>query len=194
MIDIFLGTRVLHLTDKPSDYNIEYKDRQQLKDLIGKFTEGYYTEIYIYHHDLDELFKNFKIFFNYIEAAGGLVFNKYGQILFIRRNSLWDLPKGKIEKGETPQEAALREVSEECGIDDMAIIKRLPDTYHIFNRGGKENLKKTYWFKILYHGSKEPTPLREEGITETRWVNPEDISYIMEHTHPNLLPIIKLAY
>ncbi|MBK9671561.1 MAG: NUDIX domain-containing protein [Bacteroidetes bacterium] len=65
-----------------------------------------------------------------IEAAGGIVKNKQGQLLFIFRHGKWDLPKGKIEKGENEQDAALREVEEECGIAELTLQKKLTTTFH----------------------------------------------------------------
>ncbi len=190
-IDIYSRNKIFHLTDEPNEYHIQYKDRKQLKDLLDKFAEGFYTEVYVYHSDLTELFKNFRLFFNYIESAGGVVFNKYGQILFLKKNQIWDLPKGKIEKGETPEEAAVREVSEETGLDNLVIVNSLPSTYHIFKRKDKKYLKKIYWYKMLYKGYKNPRPLKEEGITDIQWVNPEQLPYIIDHIHPNLTEMVK---
>ncbi len=192
MLEVFMGNKKIVLTDEPNEYYIKFKDRKQLKDLLDKFFEGFYTEIYIYHPDLNELFKNFKIFFTYVESAGGIIFNTKGQILFIRRTSIWDLPKGKLEKGETPEDAALREVKEECGLDDhLIILQHIKDTYHIFLRSNKKYLKKIYWFKMLYKGNKEPQPLKTEGITEIRWFDPGELDKILDFTYPNIIPLIK---
>ncbi len=192
MLEIFMGNRHIYLTDEYDEYYIKFKDRKQLKDLLDKFFEGFYTEIYIYHPDLNELFKNFKLFFTYIESAGGIIFNDKGEILFIRHTTVWDLPKGKIEKGETPEDAALREVKEECGLDDhLIIIQHLKDTYHIFIRNNKRFLKKIYWYKMLYRGNKEPQPLKSEGITEIKWVAPEDLDKIFDITYPNIISLVK---
>ncbi len=193
MLEIYMGTKRIFLSDEPNEYYIKYKDRKQLKELLDKFFDDFYTEIYIYHNDLNELFKNFKVFFTYIESAGGIVFNKYGQLLVIRKNSVWDLPKGKIEKGETPEDAAIREVKEECGLDSLTIIQHIKDTYHIFSRGEKRFLKKTYWYKMLYKGYKEPQPLKAEGITEIRWIDPENVNQVFQYMHPNLIPLLKLV-
>ncbi len=191
MIEIYMGTRKIFLTDEFDEYYIKYKDRKQLKDLLDKFFEGFYTEIYIYHNDLNELFKNFKVFFIYVESAGGLVFNREGKLLLIRKNSVWDLPKGKIEKGETPEDTAIREVKEECGLDNLFILRHIRDTYHIFTRHNKRFLKKTYWYQMIYKGGKEPKPLKAEGITEIRWIDPAELDKIYNFMHPNLVPLIK---
>ena len=62
--------------------------------------------------EFDEFIKNRK----FIHAAGGLVQNTNGDFLFMERNNTLDLPKGKLEKGESDEEGALREVEEETGV------------------------------------------------------------------------------
>ena len=77
-------------------------------------------------------------------SAGGLVIDFSGtQGLLIgrvdlkdatRERLLWSLPKGHIESGETPEEAALREVMEETGIGNLVIAGKLDSTYHIYKQ------------------------------------------------------------
>ncbi len=190
-IDIYAGTKIFHLTDEPSEYHIHYTDRKHLKDIVDKFLEGFYTEVYVYHENINDLFKNFKIFFKFIESAGGIVFNKYGQILFLRKNQIWDLPKGKIEIGETPEEAALREVREETGLDSLTIVNSLPSSFHIFRRNTQNYLKKIYWYKMIYNGMAKPRPLRSEGIVEARWFDRDQIPFLLDRLHPNLVKLVK---
>ena len=97
---------------------------------------------------IEENWKDFCSKFIMIEAAGGLVFNKDGHILMIFRNGKWDLPKGKLEIGESVEECAKREVEEECGIYGLDIIEKLLDTYHTYKLKGNKILKKTYWYKM----------------------------------------------
>jgi hypothetical protein len=111
-------------------------------------------------------FKDFKL----IEAAGGLVQNKMNQFLFIFRNNKWDLPKGKIEKKELADAAAIREVMEETGIDDLVLKNLLHTSYHIYELKKQLVLKKTYWYVMYSSSSKIPIPQEEEGITEVKWM------------------------
>lgn len=129
-----------------------------------------------------------------IPAAGGAVRNN-GKILFIFRNGKWDLPKGKIEKGETPKQAALREVEEECGLQDLSISKTLPATYHIYRSPYKETkgqwvFKKTTWFEMAYAGTESGTPQTEEGISAVRWFAPSELDEVLQNTYANLYEII----
>ena len=113
---------------------------------------------------------NFKSLFTLIEAAGGLVKNKDGAWLFIHRNGMWDLPKGKIEKDEKIEDCAVREVAEECGIDEPVIIKPLETTFHTYKLNSQRILKPTHWFLMESSDRSELVPQTEEGITNVSWV------------------------
>lgn len=193
MIKIYFEDRVVFLTDEKRPEYSHYKSRHELAALIKKFSESEYPELYICGESLNELYQNFKSCFKYIEAAGGLVKNSMDKILVINRFDRWDLPKGKVEQGETYQEAAVREVSEECGIPKPFIVRQLPSTFHTYENDGKQYLKRIYWFEMIYKGSDELNPLKKEGITEARWVNRYEIDKVMKNTFASLLDIWKLV-
>jgi 8-oxo-dGTP pyrophosphatase MutT (NUDIX family) len=113
-----------------------------------------------------------------IEAAGGVVFNNKNEVLLIKRLGKWDLPKGKMEGEELPEESAVREVMEECGIDGLTILEKLPSTYHVYKMHNFNFLKITYWYKMQTDFDKPLTPQIEESITEVKWepwdkINPD---------------------
>ncbi len=112
----------------------------------------------------------------WVRAAGGIVADDEGNMLLIRRNGRWDLPKGKVENGETLLQAALREVEEETGQHPLPTENRYPiKTYHIFNLYGGWHLKQTSWFDMHVAGVKpQGKPQEEEGITGCEWVAPEE--------------------
>ena len=112
----------------------------------------------------------------YVRAAGGIVIAADGSMLLIRRNGRWDLPKGKVEAGETLLQAALREVEEETGIAPQP--RNYPavqpiKTYHVFNLYGGWHLKQTSWFAMTAE-RKAAVPQQEEGITDVEWVAPDE--------------------
>lgn len=116
--------------------------------------------------------KSWEVFcslYTIMEAAGGLVKNSKGKLLMIFRNGKWDLPKGKIEAGEAPDEAALREVSEECGIGQLKIIRPASVSYHTYPYKDKKVLKRTYWYLMSTSDEGEPVPQLEEGISKAAW-------------------------
>lgn len=109
----------------------------RLKKIIKKIYEGQQLYVNLYHSNEEKLLKHLKKKLPVVVAGGGLVFNAKREILFIYRNNKWDLPKGKIEKGEAIQDCALREVTEETGIGDLSIRRFIKKTYHVFKRNGK---------------------------------------------------------
>lgn len=134
--------------------------------------------------------------FHQLPAAGGLVRRGDGRILFIHRLGKWDLPKGKIETGESVQEAALREVEEECSISHLTIIRLLPSTYHIYRSpwlpaGDNWVWKETCWFEMFYDGSELPSPQIEEDITEIRWFAPDELSEMLANTFGNIAWLVR---
>lgn len=126
--------------------------------------------LFILSGDLKQLKKDFFSVFKIVEAAGGLVINKEGKVLFIYRRGHWDLPKGKMEEGETKKQSAIREVMEETGLSQVQITQKLMTTYHIY-RGQSSNkriLKPSYWYLMHAKGSKVK-PQLEEGIEKVEW-------------------------
>ena len=116
------------------------------KKLIKQILKGDLDYINLYHKNEEKLEKFLKKKLPVVKAAGGLVYNHKQEILFIYRNSKWDLPKGGIEKGETKEEAAIREVEEETGVQNLEIRDFITKTYHVFKRNGEFKLKITYWY------------------------------------------------
>ena len=124
-----------------------------------------------------------------VTAAGGIVSTKSGLKLFIFRNGKWDLPKGKAEKKESAEICALREVSEECGMDinALSIQEPLGKTYHIYAQNRKTHLKTTYWFGMLYSGNTETLePQLAEGIHHCVWVDRDTILPLMKNTYGSI--------
>ena len=134
---------------------------------------------------------SFSLPYKVIEAAGGLVKNKKGEYLFIFRNGKWDLPKGKIEKGEGIKSAGIREVEEECGITKLKIVKELESTYHIYHQDEKAILKRTYWFEMLCEDESKLVPQTEEGITDVKWLSKKDLQQVNDNTYDSIKGVMK---
>ncbi|OIQ40008.1 MAG: hypothetical protein BM563_03715 [Bacteroidetes bacterium MedPE-SWsnd-G1] len=189
MYTIFIEDIPIYLTENielSTKKNFYLKDEITIEYLLKLAKSKTIESIYLYHNDLKKLWKEFKWFFKIEKAAGGKVQNENGEILFIYRFEKWDLPKGKIENGEKKREAAIREVEEECGISKLEIIKKLPKTYHIFQRKGRETLKITYWYAMKTNYKGELIPQVEEGITNVVFKNKNEISEAMENTYGNI--------
>ncbi|NQW43158.1 MAG: NUDIX domain-containing protein [Bacteroidetes bacterium] len=141
--------------------------------------------------DYCEVFKQIKKPFNLIKAAGGIVYNDKKQLLLIKRLGKWDLPKGKIEKGEDQRLAALREVHEECGIAFLGIVKKSAYTYHVYFLKGRWILKRTVWFTMIAFGTDKLVPQTEENITEVKWVDIDFVKQPNFDTYASLIDIFE---
>lgn len=127
-----------------------------------------------------------------ILAAGGIVIHE-NFLLVIKRNGFFDLPKGHLEKNETIEDCAIREVEEECGINGLYILGSPQITFHQYELGGEIISKKTYWYpmQIKRMQKPKPKPQLEEGIEEAMWINIRELDIVMKHTHDNLIPIFE---
>ena len=165
-----------------------------IKSMLHEIKKEEFHAGVIWNTDLDRLketfFKNFRI----IEAAGGIVQNDKKDILFIHRLGKWDLPKGKIEKGEKEEECALREVKEETGVANLHLKKKVGETYHVYDEFGKHFLKISHWFHITCSTKQELKPQIEEHITEIKWVKTLDIKDPLKNTYPSIKDILSTFF
>jgi 8-oxo-dGTP pyrophosphatase MutT (NUDIX family) len=199
MYKVFFNDRVVLLTDDfirnfQVKYGLfyKYKDVSELKELLGFYWDlKQINTLFIFHHDIDELRERFKSCFQSVNAAGGLVRNEEGQYLVMKRRGKWDLPKGKVNRNEKLQDAALREVSEETGLTDLKIINPLLSTYHSYFIDDELILKRTSWYEMEFHGFEKPIPEEEEDITEVRWVNKDDLPKITDNTYLAIIDVLK---
>jgi 8-oxo-dGTP pyrophosphatase MutT (NUDIX family) len=145
------------------------------------------------HSNLEELRKAFWKKFLLVKAGGGLVRNGEGRYLFMLRRSVWDLPKGKLDPGETIEQCAVREVGEETGLQGVTLESPLLLTYHTYDENGKHILKETHWFRMSVSDTKGLKPQLEEQITELRWVDAGGLKDVLSHTFPSIRDVIQTA-
>ena len=161
-----------------------------MKAMLHEIKKDEFHAGVIWHSDLEKLkevfFKNFKI----IEAAGGIVQNEKKDILFINRLGKWDLPKGKIEKGEKEEVCAVREVTEETGVTNLHLKKKVGKTYHVYDEFGKRFLKISHWYHMTCSSTQTLIPQTVEDITEVKWVKTIDIKEPIKNTYPSIKNIL----
>jgi 8-oxo-dGTP pyrophosphatase MutT (NUDIX family) len=125
----------------------------------------------------------------FIEAAGGVV-ERDGRFLFIKRLGHWDIPKGKLDAGESPEAGGVREVEEECGIVAPKIVSHLCNTWHAYEKNGVLCLKKTWWYRMVETKPSELVPQTEEGITEIRFFSRDEISGILKDAYGSIRSVV----
>jgi len=143
-------------------------------------------EYIFYTQNPVETLETFCSHFLVLEAAGGWVKNALGQSLWIHRLGIWDLPKGKVEKGETIEHAAVREVEEECGIPAPTLGKPMPKSYHMYFLKGRWVFKITHWFHMESEYSGVLTPQTEEDISTVVWIDPNEELHKINSTYSSI--------
>jgi 8-oxo-dGTP pyrophosphatase MutT (NUDIX family) len=169
----------------------KFNNLQELTELVHVFNElTRIDKLFIFHDDILTLFEEFKACFNYIEAGGGVVIRPDGRFLGMKRDGIWDLPKGKLDPNESSEEAALREVQEETGLEGLEIVQPILSTFHTYQLTRDMNLKKTKWYEMKYTGNATPVPQADENITEIVWVEPGKTDFIRKNTYPSVLDVL----
>lgn len=129
-----------------------------------------------------------------IIAAGGIVINELNEILMIYRRGKWDLPKGKLDKGEAIETCAIREVTEETGIANIQLRKLIGKTYHEYfdNWINEEVIKETYWYEMKVQNKTQLIPQIEEDIETVEWVNKTELPNKLKNSYKNIEEIISI--
>jgi ADP-ribose pyrophosphatase YjhB (NUDIX family) len=188
MYKVFVNEKPIIITSssqKENNFPVYILKNIVLDEIIHKLRNEIIDGVYLYTPDLESGWNYFLTQIKVVPAAGGLVKNNKNDILFIYRNNIWDLPKGRIEKNESIETAAIREVEEECSIFNLTIEKQLITTYHIYFQN-KNKLKLTYWFLMNSNYDKPLIPQIEEGITKVEFIKEESIDTILKESYANI--------
>ncbi|MDQ0067243.1 NUDIX hydrolase [Chryseobacterium lathyri] len=195
MYKVFVNEKKLLVSKHPEplEKELRYESFTTLEIALDLLENTSVKELNVFGENIEEIWGEFQKLFRIIEAAGGLVNNPDGKLLFIKRLGKWDLPKGKMEKGESREESAIREIEEETGLKDVELVKFINTTYHIYiERNGEKILKCTHWFEMNFNGEDTSKPQIEEGITEVAWKNTTQIeNEVFPSTFKNIELIVK---
>ena len=123
---------------------------------------------------------------HFIEAGGGLVQNDFGEYLLIYRGEKWDLPKGKQEDGEELPCTALREIQEECGLNNLHLGPFIACTRHSYWQDDRLIFKRTHWYRMGVRGRPPLYPQTEEGIAQCCWCNKEEVLLKLNESYPSV--------
>jgi 8-oxo-dGTP pyrophosphatase MutT (NUDIX family) len=204
IVPIFFGDKPVYLCDElndelkellhhPDAVFIDELSSNAVNSLLHEIKNPDFHAAVVLHSDLKALKKAVWKHFKIIKAGGGLVLNEKNQILFIFRKGHWDLPKGKLDKGETIEECAVREVKEETGLNRIILGKALTTTFHTYDEFGKHILKESYWYFMKGDSEEELVPQTEESITAIGWKNQDELSSILPGAYPSIRQVIKQA-
>jgi 8-oxo-dGTP pyrophosphatase MutT (NUDIX family) len=187
----FINPEQAQLTGS-SDIIVHEPTKEKVRFYVEKIEENKIIgDIYFISNQPEKVFFDFCSLYTSIDAAGGIIKNTKGEILFIFRLGTWDLPKGKANQGEDARETALREVEEETGVKNAEITGELTPTYHTYTIDDKRILKKTRWFEMKCPDGQNLVPQFEEDITELKWVSIDQIQSILNNTYPSLIELLR---
>lgn len=187
---VILSSKITKSFEKNDGLFYKYQKKEELTELLECFENlSEIKTLYILHDNVDQLFEMIKSCFTIVEAAGGVIRRNDGKILTIFRRGKWDLPKGKVEKGEFYKQTALREVKEECGLNQIDIKNKLTETYHVYREHGTRILKRTIWYEMQLTSDQQPVIQVEEGIADFKWIDYKGLNEIMKNTYESLKDI-----
>ena len=205
MYKIYINETPLFLVKNKQDVSDLFEDSKTLygkyrkrKKFIANYIDmlekgGEYDAVILYGDDYEGLVNDFMSFYKILPAAGGLVFNEDKEILMIYRRGFWDLPKGKVEKDETIEAAAIREVQEETGIKHVELGPKLVDTYHTyFSKSGKRILKLSHWF-LMFTSDRVLIPQVEEDIEKAIWIKKRNLLDEKKKVYRNILEVLSFG-
>ncbi|MGV3631504.1 MAG: NUDIX hydrolase [Bacteroidota bacterium] len=162
-------------------------NREYIFSLLENASEN--TPVILFSDDPESGISSFFEDYDFVAAAGGIVKRKE-KYLFIKRLGMWDLPKGKIDEGESPEQAAIREIHEECGVLCEKVNELITITYHTYEYEGRPTIKKTYWYSLDYSGPKELMAQEEEGISKVKWFGRKKADRIRQETYPSIADVL----
>ncbi|MBM3914909.1 MAG: NUDIX hydrolase [Sphingomonadales bacterium] len=201
---IYFGGHPVFLSSNLDEISEDYADLPDaifLKDLSAssvaacwKLLEkpGDYPCFYLYH-DIEKLMKALLSPTVTIEAAGGVVVNDADELLLIFRRGMWDLPKGKLDAGESIVDCALREVREETGLQNLTLQEKIGSSAYCYIESGQPIFKLVQWFKMKTSDSHSLTPQREEDITDLKWVPIHELDPYLQNTYHTIKDVLVLA-
>lgn len=187
MYKVFFNESLLTFSNQsnPEAKNILFQNEAQFDESFHLLSSKAATLVNIFSEDIETVWTKFLKYYKHIQAAGGIVRNPKDDYLFIYRLGKWDLPKGKMEKGESREESAIREIEEECSLTNLELKRFLMPTFHIYFL--KEYIiKETFWFEVYYNGVELPLPQTEEGIESVEWKKESEIPQLLENSYPNI--------
>jgi 8-oxo-dGTP pyrophosphatase MutT (NUDIX family) len=203
-IKIYFNERPLFLCDEMTDEIRAYAHHDDAV-LIDEYSppavntmihemrrERVHAGIFV-HSDLTVLKKAFKKKFILVQAGGGLVRDEQDRYLFMQRRGKWDLPKGKLDPGETLEQCAVREVGEETGLTKVRLDGPLLVTWHTYDESGHHILKETHWYGMTASPGQAIVPQQEEQITQLVWADSGRIGALLKNTFPSIIDVLHTA-
>lgn len=167
-------------------------DDEAIRRLMQEMMTNKALTATIYSSNPDQTMSQIEANFTKILAAGGLVIAAPDQMMLIFRKGKWDLPKGKLDDGETLEACAVREIEEETGVRQLELKGFLHKTFHTYTEKARGMLKETHWYHLTTH----PQPLQaqtDEGIDQCIWVDDRNLANFTRNMHQSVKDVLTKA-
>ncbi|MCF0062403.1 NUDIX hydrolase [Dyadobacter chenwenxiniae] len=161
----------------------------QLIELLEKALPTDMLSVTMATREKSELEEKIKGSYKVIKAAGGVVV-KDGKWLFMFRRKKWDLPKGKLDKGENSRTAAIREIEEETGVKAM-VKEKICTTWHTYSLNNNRILKRTKWYLFDCIDDANMQPQAEEQIEKLGWYTQSEAKSILINSYSSIRYVIE---
>jgi 8-oxo-dGTP pyrophosphatase MutT (NUDIX family) len=201
---IYYNNRPLILTNNRAEYIHKHPNAEAYMAFTGSFPRHF--RLAIEHLDKPRtlgaiiedisprsLQEELHAIYEPVAAGGGVVMNENDAVLMIYRRGKWDLPKGKQDEGEDIAQCAIREVSEETGLQHLKLKNKICETYHIYTQNRQNLLKCTTWYRMKAAGSEPLVPQAEENILEARWIPESELSPIVFKSYEAIREVLQEA-
>ncbi len=185
-----LSPRLYALANTAGTIMLNQPDMQVIRQAVHDLQHSDAQAAIVLSSQPDWYWQQFRQLFTHVVAAGGVVINALGHTLFIHRRGSWDLPKGKLDPGETLEACAIREVQEETGLQQLSITAPLGSTWHVYPEKGQLILKESVWYQMSSQQTDDLIPQTEEDIVEARWVNVDELPTILAGAYPSIREVM----
>jgi 8-oxo-dGTP pyrophosphatase MutT (NUDIX family) len=178
---------------RPSTQVYRHPSDEQMKAALQALWLGQESDFVLQDLSSEYLLRSICSRVHCIDAAGGLVSDATGRYLMIYRRGYWDLPKGKLDDGESLEECALREVQEETGLSTLRSEGALLTTYHLYRQDGMDCLKCSHWYRMHFFGSEPPVPQTEEDIERIEWLTRQEVLERLPLAYPSIREVMEAS-
>ncbi len=194
-IRVWFAMRELRFATRaePNVFVLQYEGAESVsKAKITTFLDNYKTVVVLAANPM-EAFETFAKEMVWVEAAGGVVESEQSEVVMIRRNERWDLPKGHRESGESFAECAAREAEEETGVRVVEVKHLLATTLHAYNLYGEWELKLTAWYAMRAENC-TLIPQQEEGIVCAEWIAKDVVREKIKNSFPTIKTVFEAFF
>ena len=178
MYKIYFEKRFIFISSQPDrmqKYRLFYKyhDIDELYAKISAFIRNNeISSLNIYSYKINSLWNAFRAYFENRIASGGLLYNDNEELLFIRRRSKWDIPKGHLSENESVRDCAVREIEEET------MLKTEQAKFLFYMDNLPDETTDLHFLTLFFECSCTGEVIINNESSEYRWIDRDDLKLL----------------